>query len=570
MKIDPTGAVTFEGLKDLPMVAESVANMTFNRTGSWKYAEPFYRGGTPPCNHLCLTAQDIVRQLALVAEGRFAEALALLREANPFPAIVGRVCPHPCEKDCNRRPLGGVVAVSRIERFLGDWGIEHEVRYAPEAKRPERVAVVGSGPAGLSCAFYLARRGHPVTVYEALDVIGGMLRTGIPSYRLPRNVLDRELEIFNGLPVTFECGRRLGKNLSIGDLTRFSAAFIGVGRYSGRPLGCEGDGHPGVVQGINLLRDALTGVKMDIPERVAVVGGGNTALDCVRVLMRLGKKPVLVYRRTEEEMPAFETDKEEAREEGVEMVFQAAPMRVKTSKSGVVALECVKTRPGKEDASGRREPMPIEGSLFSIKCGMVVKALGETPDLAGIEGEVELSRSRGIGIGDDFATSVPGVFAGGDCAGGQGTVGDAIWAGRRAANAMAAYIEKRVPTRIFRNAGRLTDPAVVESRSINRAYLRTKVALPRLSREGSVRTSDFEEVNQGFDEATVRAESARCISCGTCTLCDNCRLFCPDVAIRFLNGRTGYSIDYDHCKGCGICVEECPRGVMAMREVQGK
>lgn len=407
-------------------------------------------------------------------------------------------------------------------------------------------------------------------VFEALDAIGGMLRTGIPPYRLPREVLDRELEIFNGLPVQFECGRRLGDNLTIGDLTRYAAAFIAVGRYAGRPLGCEGEEHPGVVQGIGLLRGILMGQKMDIPDRVAVVGGGNTALDCVRSLTRLGKKPVLVYRRTEEEMPAFEQDRLEAREEGVEMIFQAAPARVLTAKGRVAGLECVRTKPGKEDASGRREPVSVPGRLFEIECGMIVKALGETPDLAGIEGELDLARPGGVAVGTDMATSVPGLFAGGDCAGGEGTVGGAIWAGRRAAAAMAAYIEKRSPEPPGRNAGRAIDPTVVPQRAINRHWVRLKMAFPRVSGDPLRRTRDFGEVNLGFDETTARTESARCLSCGTCTLCDNCRLFCPDVAIRFTNGRSGYAIDYDHCKGCGICVEECPRGVMAMREVQGR
>jgi NADPH-dependent glutamate synthase beta subunit-like oxidoreductase len=554
-----------KGEKDLPETPLSLSTMDWNLTGAWKNIEPFYLSKTPPCNAHCLTNQDIVIQLALCQEGRYEEALEVLRKRNPFPAIVGRVCPHPCEDNCNRKSFGGAIAISKVERFLGDWGIENNIKYQPITSKNKHIAIMGGGPAGLSSAFYLGLMGYNVTVFEAEPFLGGLLRTGIPAYRLPKDVLDAELKIFEELPVEFRCNARLGKDINLPDLSRYDATLIAIGRYSSPDLGILGEDNPQVFSGIKLLREINLGKKVEIGKRVAVIGGGNTAIDCARSLLRLGCKPQIVYRRTEAEMPAIRHEIEYAKEEGIEITFLAAPSKIIISGKMLKELEVIKMRLGEKDASGRPRPIPIPGSEYRIKVDAVVKALGETLDRTYV-GEILTVEKGAIKKGQDFRTSNTEVFAAGDCAGGEGTVGAAIRDGRRAALFIDAYLESGTTFKeISMVSLRGGVDEVVEEKDLNPAYIKVLERKATADLEIDSRILGFDEVEKGFDKDSAIYEASRCISCGTCTGCDNCRLFCADNAICLKDSR--YEIDYNYCKGCGVCAEECPRGAIGMRFV---
>lgn len=500
MKIGPAGDIQFDNEAEIPRTGRSLGTMAWNRTGSWRNIEPLYRDLTSPCVNACPAGNEVSGWLGLAAQGRFAEAVELLRTTNPFPAVCGRVCPHPCERACLRDRHGGPISVARVERFLGDWAIEHDVPVDAEPPNGRRVAIVGAGPAGLSAAFQLGRRGFDVTVFDENPKPGGLLRYGIPEFRLPKRVLDAELRVFDSLPVRFECGTRV----DLRDLPRFERVILAIGRYRGRDLGVPGEER--AIQGIEFLRKGA-----DVGPRVAVIGGGSTAFDCARTLKRLGKDPVILYRRSEKEMPAFAHDVEEAFEEGIELRTMTVPVEILPH-----AIRCARTAPGAK---------PIPGSEFLLRVDAVIKAVGEV-----VDGELP-----------------EGVPACGDCAGGAGTVSDAIGRGR----AMAVEIAAR--------------PPVATAESLNPAWIpsRPRPTFPRVS--ATARVLGFTEVNPDVPADLVIGEAKRCLSCGTCSFCHTCMNLCPDGAIRFTGSE--YEIDYAWCKGCLICVQECPRGAMTAREV---
>ncbi|MBI4232132.1 FAD-dependent oxidoreductase [Candidatus Peregrinibacteria bacterium] len=546
----------------VPFTAQSSETTARIKTGAWRNIEPFYKNVTPPCVGDCLAGEDVVRQLTLVSEDKFTSAVELLREANPFPAICGRVCPHPCELNCSRAELGGVIKIHMVERFLGDYSIEKGMQYQPRAKRKEKIAVVGSGPAGLSCAFYLAQEGFHVIVFESLDVIGGLLRTGIPPYRLPREVLDSELKIFGKLPVTFEFKKQLGVNISLDELKRFDASFISIGRYASRRLGLDNESAPQVYEGVNLLRSIHCGSVPSLGKTVIIIGGGNTALDCARSVLRLGCQPIIVYRRTENEMPAFKEEIEEAKEEGIKIITLAVPIQIKLKGSKLASVEFVRMELGKSDASGRPTPVPIQEDNFTLDADSLVKATGEIADLELLKSVVKVNQ-RGVVIDDNFSTPIAGVFSGGDCVGITGTVAEAIRDGRVAAASIEKYLTDttNIKVNIANTRGVQSEP--FDKKRLNTTYIENAMAVASHRVSPQHRIGSFCEVYEGFTRGDILYEAGRCISCGTCTLCDNCLVFCPDRAVK--RNSSGYHIDYDYCKGCAICVEECPRGAIYMR-----
>lgn len=551
----------------VPFTAQSSETTARIKTGAWRNIEPFYKNVVPPCVGDCLAGEDVVSQLTLVSECKFTSAVDLLREANPFPAICGRVCPHPCESNCSRVKLGGAIRVRMVERFLGDYSIEKKIQPLPKAKRKEKIAVVGSGPAGLSCAFYLAKEGFGVKIFESLDVIGGLLRTGIPPYRLPREVLDAELKIFDKLPVQFEFKKQLGVNLSLDELKKFDAAFISIGRYASRRLGLDNESAPRVYEGVNLLRAIHCGSAPALGKAVIIIGGGNTALDCARSVLRLGCAPTTVYRRTESEMPAFREEIEEAKEEGIDIITLAAPTRLNLKGSKLASVEFVRMRLGKPDASGRPAPVPIQGDNFTLDADSLINATGEIVDFELLKSAVKVNQ-RGVVVDDNFATAIPGIFSGGDCVGITGTVAEVIKDGRIAAASIEKYLTDATNIKVEVAKTRDVYAEPFDKSRLNATYIERTiaVALPRAAPQN--RIGSFCEVSGGLAERDVLYEAGRCISCGTCTLCDNCLVFCPDRAIK--RNSSGYHIDYDYCKGCAICVEECPRGAIYMRGASKK
>ncbi len=571
--------IVFRSAEDMPLMPASIATTLYNKTGSWRYMRPVYRERTPPCNDACPAGEDIVAWLGLVADRRYREAWEILRRENPFPGVCGRVCPHPCESQCNRERLGGAIAIHHVERFLSDWAAAQGIAPAGQRPtRPERVAVIGAGPAGLACAYHLALKGYPVTVYEAEALPGGMLRTGIPAYRLPRDVLEREIGAIQALGVQIRTGQRLGGNLSWEDLTDSSAVFLAMGQQLSRALGVPGEQAQGVLHGLTFLKRLNLGEAVPIGRRVAVIGGGNTAMDAARSCRRLGAEVTVLYRRSRAEMPAIAEEVAEAEEEGVVFHYLAAPLEVLQESGRVVGLRCVRMQLGEPDASGRRRPEPIPGSEFEMAADTVIPALGQEADLGGLPAGLVCERGA-IRTEPSTATTWAGAYAGGDVATGFGTVTAAIGSGKRAAIAIDAMLRGEPPGEypaLHRNmhvAPRAVSPEVVAFEELNLAHLRSEPRPAERHRPVAERLADFAEANPGLDEETVVGEGLRCLSCGTCNRCDNCLNFCPDISIL----RRGewaaeyptypfYEVYYDYCKGCGICAAECPRRAIAMEE----
>lgn len=586
-----TEEIVFKTEADMPYLPMSLGTTLVNKTGSWRYIRPLYVDKTPPCNHNCPAGEDIVGYLALIKEGTYKEGWELIKQENPFPGVCGRVCPHPCESECNREELGSAIAIHTLERFLADWAARNEGQGArnesPVTRSPslDTVAVIGSGPAGLSCAYHLARRGYPVTVFEALPVAGGMMRVGIPEYRLPREVLDREIADIEALGVEIKTGMRLGDNLRMSDLDDYDAVFIAVGLQKSDKLNIPGEDAEGVIPGLELLERVNLGGEVQVGPRVAVIGGGNTAMDAARSALRLGSEVKILYRRSRAEMPAIAEEIEEALAEGVEIRYLTAPIELLTENGQVTGLKCVKMELGEPDESGRRRPMPIAGPEYTIEVDTVIPALGQRADLAFLEAEswkLEVERGRVV-INEAGATVRPAIFAGGDVATPFGTVTHAVGSGKRAALAIDKYLRgdelSGFPPidEAVHAAPKDIDPAVVRFEDLNLAYFEEIERTEQPQRPVEERVSGFEEVNLGFSEEEAQAEAERCFSCGTCNLCDTCLIFCPDVAIvrlvappyhvplARLDG-AGYEINYDYCKGCGVCAEECPRYAISIEE----
>jgi 2-oxoacid:acceptor oxidoreductase delta subunit (pyruvate/2-ketoisovalerate family) len=562
--------IVFHTASDMPPMPASVASTLYNKTGSWRYMRPVYRERTPPCNDACPAGEDIVAWLGLVADQRFAEAWEVLRRENPFPGVCGRVCPHPCETQCNRERLGGAIAIHSAERFLSDWAAEQGI--APLRQQPtgaKQVAVIGSGPAGLSCAYHLALKGYPVTVYEADPLPGGMLRTGIPAYRLPRDVLDREIAAIQALGVEIETGKKLGENLSWDDLSGYAAVFLAIGQQESRALGVPGEDGAGVLHGLAFLKRLNLGEPVALGKRVAVIGGGNTAMDAARAACRLGSDVTVVYRRSRAEMPAIAEEVAEAEEEGVVFHFLATPVAVRCEAGRVVGLRCVRIQLGEPDASGRRRPEPIPGSEFDLEVDTVIPALGQETDLACLPAGVAQEKGA-IQTELSTQTALENVYAGGDAA---------IGSGKRAAIAIDCALRGEAPgdipplNRNMHAAPRPMAPDVVAFEELNRAHLHYEPRPKERHRPVEERLRDFGESNLGLAEETVVAEALRCLSCGTCNRCDNCLVFCPDISILRRGDWTEayptypfFEVDYEYCKGCGICAAECPRHAITMEE----
>ncbi|MFQ6101974.1 MAG: NAD(P)-binding protein [Anaerolineae bacterium] len=564
--------ITFKSQAEMPPMPASLGTTLYNETGAWRYLRPVYVNRTPPCNYRCPAGEDIVAYLSLVAERRYEEAWQLIMEENPLPGVCGRVCPHFCEQECNRRDLGEAIAVHCVERFLADRAhAEGFTLPPPEQRYTEKVAIVGSGPAGLSCAYHLARLGYPVTLFEAQDQLGGMLRL-IPEYRLPRQVLEAEIADILTQGVEVRTGECLGKTLSFDELAQYDAVLLATGQTVSRKLGVSGEESSGVSCGIDFLSCVERGERVDVGSEVVVVGGGNTAMDAARTSRRLGADVTVLYRRSRTEMPAGEDEIEEALAEGVHFTYLAAPVEVLTADGRVRGLKCVRMELGEPDKSGRRRPIPIAGSEFELECDTVIPALGQVADLSFLERGWGVQAEGGrVLIDDAGATGRPAVFAAGDVATGYGTVTHAVGSGKRAALSIHRFLRGEELAdfppleRNVRASPREMDPTVVSYEDINTVYFDELPGLEQEQLDPATRAQNFSEVNLPVDEEALVAEVLRCFSCGTCNECDNCLIFCPDAAV-LRDGATPYVFNYDYCKGCGVCASECPRGVIVMEE----
>ena len=516
--------------------------LSVNKTGNWRLMTPAYVDRMPPCNVGCPAGTNVRGFVKLVGEKKFQEAYELIYEHNPFPAVCGRVCPHFCEQKCNREAFDSGLNIGAIERFVGDRALTGEVAEAP-LRYDERIAVIGAGPAGLTAALRLRERGYPVTVFEALPYAGGMMRTGIPKFRLPDRILDREIENIKKQGVEI----RLNQKVTIDELAPdFAAVITAVGSHIGSGLGLENEEL--VEEGIQFLRNfKLHGETRDIRkhDQIAIIGGGNTAIDVARTVLRLGANPTIYYRRTIHEMPAIEHEIKEAVAEGVRFQFLTAPVALQSNGDGQVMLTVSKMKLGDPDDSGRRRPIPVPDSERKIPVDRVIAAIGQRFDNYAFNGRQVQPRQGRVTM-----QSEPPLFCAGDMAWG-GTVAEAIGSGNKVAAEVHAFLREEPYD------ARETLPEVVLPEDINFSYYLPLARHHEKLHHPRSFYGDFSEVAKELSEEEIVAETARCLHCGDCFSCGNCFNYCPDAAIH-VDDHGRLRIDYDYCKGCGICVEECP------------
>jgi 2-oxoacid:acceptor oxidoreductase gamma subunit (pyruvate/2-ketoisovalerate family) len=519
-------------------------------TGEWANRQPRWQNSTPPCNFVCPAGNDVQGFLVRLAQDDVDGALDVLLRSSPLPSVCGRVCPGFCMQECNRGQLDGAVNVRALERYAGDHG-QAAVRCA--APRSERVAVIGSGPAGLSGAWYLARLGYRVTVFEAGPELGGLMRTGIPTYRLPRASLDRDIGRILDLGVEVELNSPVDQRKLAELAQEFDAvlAATGLQRLTSIDLGLD---VANVTQGIEFLDLARAGLVDVDGETVIVAGGGNTAIDAARSAFRLGAAEVrIVYRRTRDEMPAIAEEIDEAIDEGIAIDFLCAPVRIEPGDRQH-CLVCRRMELGEPDAGGRRRPLPVGGSDFEIPCDRVIVALGQKPDLSLLPEGARLSGGGPVATNGNGGAG--NLYAAGDLLTNEGTVTAAIGCGRD----MALRLHERFSGERLRASPPAEDSVVrsdrIRMQHFEHMHQHRQAALPVEARRES-----FAEVRQGLSDL---AEARRCLSCGVCNACDRCVTFCPDGVLRREGDRIVF--DYDYCKGCGICITECSRAVIHMPE----
>ncbi len=584
-----------------------------------------------PCVMTCPANVDIQTYLRHVGNGNYESALRTIKERNPFPIVCGRVCPHPCEAQCRRNLVDSPVAINYVKRFAADWDMSQPKPWVP-IKSPstgKKIAIVGAGPSGLSAAYYSAIKGHDVTVFERQPHAGGMMRYGIPEYRLPKATLDKEIDIISSLGVKIMTGKSLGTHIRLEDLHKdFDAVYLAIGSWNATPMHIEGEKLDGVWLGIQFLEQVTKNAEIKMGENVIVIGGGNTAIDCARTALRKGAKSVkLVYRRTQDEMPAEPYEVEEAIHEGVEMLFLMAPTKI-ISEGGKKKLGCIKMTLGEPDRSGRRRPVPVEGSDIEIEADTIIGAIGQSTNTQFLYNDlpVKLNKWGDIDInGKTLQTSEINIFAGGDCVTGPATVIQAVAAGRHASDAMDSFLmkgyikEENVDYSCSR--GSMEDLPKWEFREIPKVQ---RAKMPSISI--TERKNNFNEVELGLMEETARKEARRCLKCGcreryTCDLrneatshgiefenpvherpyipivddhpfiirdhnkcisCGRCISACseiegPDVLTFYMkNGRqlvgtkSGLPLQETDCVSCGQCVTACPCGALDYRREKGR
>ena len=490
-----------------------------------------------PCVQTCPAGTNVQGYVALIKMGKYREALQLIMEKLPFPGSLGRVCPAPCEKACRRGEIDSAVSIRNLKRFAADQVRPGELPIPQISDRSEKVAVMGSGPAGLTVAYYMRLKGYQVTIFEALDTLGGMLRVGIPDYRLPQPVLDDEIKYILGHGIEARTGISFGHDLTMADLRAdgFSAVFIGIGAHASMRINIPGeDTAENVVDAVSLLRDVNLGRKEAPGEKVIVIGGGNVAIDAARVIKRLGSwKVTVVYRRTEREMPAYPEEIEGALEEGVEILYLTSPASIQSNAGKVTGCECIRNELGPADASGRRRPVPIKGSEFVIPCDCVVPAIGQkiVADWAADEPDLQLTRRNTFQVDPvTMQTGISDLFAAGDAVTGPSTVIEAVAAGHKAVAAMHAFLNGKEMDLPANQPGD-QEPLGSQWKPLPEDIRKKDRVVPKqLNAVQRIRT--FEEVDCSLSEEEARAEAARCIDCGGCCECNLCVQACEAKAIN--------------------------------------
>ena len=526
-------------------VGTSLANLT----GAWRTSRPVYVDRLPPCNHACPAGENIQGWLYHAESGDYEAAWRTLTTDNPMPAVMGRVCYHPCETACNRAKIDEAVGINSVERFLGDMAIRHGWRFAPPiSESGKRVLVVGAGPSGLSAAYHLRRLGHAVEIHEAGPFAGGMMRFGIPKYRLPREVLDAEIERILDAGVTLKLNAKVDRIVDSMREGKFDAAFLAVGAHIGKRAYIPAGSAAKILDAVSLLRSMEGEDKPLLGRRVVVYGGGNTALDAARTAKRLGaEEAIIVYRRTRERMPAHDFEVEEALQEGIMMKWLST---IKRMDEGRLTVEKMRL-----DEKGFPQPT---GEFETLEADSLVLALGQDVDLSLLDGVPGLEIKDGVvQVGPNMMTGHAGIFAGGDMVPSERTVTVAVGHGKKAARNIDAWLRGDM---LAAKSAR----EIASYDKLNTWYYADAPKTVRPMLEIARRQNTFEEVQGGLDETNALYEARRCLSCGNCFECDNCYGVCPDNAVIKLGPGNRFKFNYDYCKGCGVCAAECPCGAIAM------
>lgn len=519
-----------------------------NLTGTWRTERPVYLDRLPPCNNACPAGENIQGWLFHAESGDYEQAWRVLVQDNPLPSTMGRVCYHPCEGACNRGQLDQAVGINSVERFLGDEAVKRGWKFDKPAKGTgKKVLVVGAGPSGLSAAYHLARMGHKVEIHEAGPYAGGMMRFGIPQYRLPRDILDAEVQRIVDLGVTLKLNTKvehIEKSMKDGS---FDAAFLAVGAHIGKRTMIPAGDASHIVDAVSVLRSMEGEDKPMLGRKVVVYGGGNTAIDVARTVKRMGAEPIIVYRRTRDKAPAHDFEIEEALQEGVMIKWLST---IKQAGVGEITVE-------KMELDDKGFPQPT-GEFEKLEADSVVLALGQDVDLSLLEGVPGLEVKDGVvQVAPNMMTGYKGIFAGGDMVPSERTVTIAVGHGKKAARNIDAWLR-----------GTEYQPAVkhelVTYDKLNPWYYTDAPKTVRPMLDIIRRQTTFEEVQGGLDETNALFEARRCLSCGNCFECDNCYGVCPDNAVIKLGPGKRFKFNYDYCKGCGVCVSECPCGAIKM------
>ncbi len=569
---------------NVPLCAISTTSGLVNKTGTWKFAEPHFVDRISPCNQQCPAGEDISGYMYLAGQGRFEEAWRLIMEENPFPAIMGRVCFHTCEEQCNRKDHDEAVSIHTVECFIGDYALSHGLEISGiQPEKGKKVAIVGAGPGGMSAAYHLRRMGYNVTIFDSNKSPGGIMRYGIPSYRLPDTIIDGEIRRLHDIGIEFNMGVRVGPDITWDSLeSQYDAVFIAIGAWEETGLGIEGINTKGIFNALDFLHQINLGNNPKVGKKIIVIGGGNSAIDCARSSRRLGAEVTIVYRRTGNEMPAHWEEIEMAKEEGVQFLFLATPQTI-SGNEHITGITLEKMALGDVDDSGRRSPLPT-GESFDIDCDGMIIAIGEATHITDLPPFI--SQKRGVVTTDQMGqTDHSKIFAGGDIIDIPHTVTHAIGSGKRAAIAIDQFLEgikdKGDSLNPFRwgekgniSVGRLNGSThflrrnptseVIDYTGMNAFYFDHRPRMKRNKIAVGERLKGFQEVITSPSQEEAISEAQRCFNCGSCTECGNCYIFCPDNAIKVDPDDYGYTINMDYCKGCGICVNECPRGAMKM------
>lgn len=521
-----------------------------NKTGTWRTERPVYVDRLPPCNAQCPAGEDIQGWLFHAESGDYESAWRHLTRDNPFPAIMGRVCYHSCEGVCNRGKIDTAVGINSVERFLGDEALKRGWRFkAPAVESGKHVLVVGAGPSGMSAAYHLRRMGHRVTIKEAGPLMGGMMRFGIPKYRLPREVLEAEMQRVLDVGVSIELSTRVTDIVRAMEVGNFQAAFLAVGAHIAKRAFIPAKDSSRILDAVSVLRSMEGADQPMLGRRVVVYGGGNTAIDVARTAKRLGAtEAIIVYRRNRERMPAHDFEVEEALEEGVMVKWLST---IRQAGEGALTIE-------KMTLDEKGNPQPT-GELETLEADSLILALGQDVDLSLLEGVPGLEIKDGVVQVDPVTmmTGHEGLFAGGDMVPAERNVTVAVGHGKKAARHIDAWLQGKQLTPAVKHA-------TASFENLNPWYYSDAPKTVRPQLDMARRTSSFDEVQGGLTEDNALFEARRCLSCGNCFECDNCYGVCPDNAVIKLGAGKRFQFNYDYCKGCGVCVAECPCGAIEM------